>query len=224
MKECSQLLKKWLPNAEDETDLELHVELWTKLANLCMNDESLRMSKLALFCAENALRYAEDDDQNNSLNVSIVRLRWYSIADFLYSRAISRIIEIEGLEKSTKEDLYLNSLKHALEATKRGYLSQETKMVRDGAKLFQHIISTICKSECRQEISLHFAKAIYSLIFYLKITKENSQDGFRQEDAPIISEVVLELLFTLIQRKLVNYQIVNLLKIGRLLSRHVRCR
>ena len=41
----------------DETDLELHAELWARLARLALNEENLLMYKYSLRCVENSLKY-----------------------------------------------------------------------------------------------------------------------------------------------------------------------
>ena len=199
LRDCADLLSKWVPRIEDESDLELHTELWTKLANLALNDESLPMTKLALFCSERALKFSSTIEKNSRVKVSRTRLRWYSIADFLYSRGICRVLQVPALEKIAKEELFLRALKHALEAAKKGYFTQETKMVRDAAKLFESVVRAIRLSECKAEIGPVLAKPIFSLIYYMKMARENSQEGLKQEDIKILTEIVLELIDNIIE-------------------------
>jgi hypothetical protein len=192
--ECSELLKKWTPRMEDESDLELHAELWTKLANLALNGDSLKITKLALFCTENALKFGDIGGTQNKSNLSRTRLRWYSIADFLYSRGLCRVLQVEGLTRTTKEELFLRALKHALEAAKKGYFAKESKMVRDAAKLFEEILRAIWLSESQADLCNMMIKPIYSLIYYFKMSKENSQEILKLEDSQLITRIILNLV------------------------------
>jgi hypothetical protein len=187
---------------EDESDLELHAELWTKLANLALNGENLKITKLALFCSENALIHGNAGPGQSISGFSRTRLRWYSIADFLYSRGLCRILQVKGLMKNAKEELFLRALKHALEAAKKGYLAKENKMVRDASKLFEEIIRAISLSECRSELWSMMTKPIYSLIYYLKMSKENSQEALKPEDSALITKIILELVDSAIECKI----------------------
>lgn len=199
--ECSDLLNKWNPRLEDESDLELHAELWTKLANLALNGKSLEITKLALFCTENALKYGKTGNSQNNSSFSRTRLRWYSIADFLYSRGLCRILQVQGLTRPTKEELFLRALKHALEAAKKGYHAKESKMVRDAAKLFEEILRAISLSESQADLWNMMIKPIYSIVYYLKMSRENSQEILKVEDSQLITRIVLNLVDSSIECK-----------------------
>lgn len=200
--ECSDLLSKWSPRLEDESDLELHAELWTKLANLALNGESLEITKLALFCSENALTYGNPVLGQSTSGFSRTRLRWYSIANFLYSRGLCRILQVEGLTRKAREELFLRALKHALEASKKGYQAKESKMVRDASRLFEEIVRAISQSECRSDLWSMMTKPICSLIYYLKMSRENSQEALKPEESSQITQIVLELVDSAIECRL----------------------
>ena len=54
IKKCFSSLQSWVARENDETDLELHAELWTKLSKLALNDNSILMFKFSLRSVENA--------------------------------------------------------------------------------------------------------------------------------------------------------------------------
>jgi len=54
IKQCFTSLEGWKARENDETDLELHAELWTKLSKLALNDNTPLMFKYSLRSVENA--------------------------------------------------------------------------------------------------------------------------------------------------------------------------
>jgi hypothetical protein len=79
---CFEGLDAWKPNEQDESELELHAELWVKLARLASNEDNSKMLKYALRCSEKALAQSKLGDAST---IPSNRLRWYSLAEFLSS-------------------------------------------------------------------------------------------------------------------------------------------
>ncbi len=75
-------MEGWKPSEQDESELELHAELWVKLARLASNEENSKMLKYALRCSEKALAQSKVGDP---ATIPSNRLRWYSLAEFLSS-------------------------------------------------------------------------------------------------------------------------------------------
>jgi len=55
LKKCFETLKTWIAKSNDETELELHAELWVRLARLALREENVAMLKYSLRCVENSL-------------------------------------------------------------------------------------------------------------------------------------------------------------------------
>ena len=49
-------LNLWQPNEQDEIELELNVELWCRLGRLAINQNTNAMFKVALYCADVAIK------------------------------------------------------------------------------------------------------------------------------------------------------------------------
>lgn len=48
IKKCFETLMTWSAKENDETELELHAELWARLARLALNEENAVMYKYSL--------------------------------------------------------------------------------------------------------------------------------------------------------------------------------
>ena len=88
IKKCFEGLETWQPKEKDETELELHAELWARLARLAVNESNVQMLKYAIRCADFSLSLL---DPKNISSILPNRLRWYSLAEFLYSECLLKI-------------------------------------------------------------------------------------------------------------------------------------
>lgn len=75
----------------DETELELHAELWTRFAKLALNEDNPQMNKYSLRAVEQSLSL-------NKGNVPATRIRWYSLAEHLYSETLMKMLNPEAQE------------------------------------------------------------------------------------------------------------------------------
>lgn len=75
----------------DETELELHAEIWTRFARLALNEDNNQMSKYSLRAVESALSL-------NKGNIPQTRIRWYSLAEHLYSETLIKMLNPETQE------------------------------------------------------------------------------------------------------------------------------
>jgi hypothetical protein len=169
IKECFKSLSSWKARDNDETDLELHAELWTKLSKLSLNDQSIQMYKYSLRCVENALSMLNEEIDLSSIPTN--RLRWYSLAEYLYSETLCKMINTETQETESQERIYLHALKHALEAANKGSKARNFQLVMDASKKFWDITSKIKHAYTNRKILI---KPIFSLLYYLKIVKDES--------------------------------------------------
>ena len=88
IQECFGLLQLFQPKPNDETDLELHAELWARLGRLGLNEDTEELDRMALKCIENSLSRQNEGKEQPPPS----RLRWYSLADYLYSETILRLV------------------------------------------------------------------------------------------------------------------------------------
>jgi hypothetical protein len=91
IKKCYDQLQTWQVKENDETELELHAEIWTRLARLALNEDNNQMSKYSLRAVESALNMKK-------ANVPPTRLRWYSLAEHLYSETLIKLLNPETQE------------------------------------------------------------------------------------------------------------------------------
>jgi hypothetical protein len=169
IKQCFDSLSTWRARDNDETDLELHAELWTKLSKLALNDQSTLMYKYSLRCIENALSMLNDDIDLSSIPTN--RLRWYSLAEYLYAETLCRMVNPETQETESQETIYLHALNHVLQAANKGSKARNFQLVVDAAKKFWVITSKLKAAYTNRKILL---KPIFSLLYYLKIVKDES--------------------------------------------------
>lgn len=81
-------METWKSKDNDETELELYSELWTRLSRLALNENNMLMNKYSLKALENSLSKVPEDLQKVPVN----RLRWYSLAEYLYSETLLKMM------------------------------------------------------------------------------------------------------------------------------------
>jgi hypothetical protein len=163
IKKCFDSLGNWEPKDKDETELELHAELWARLARLALNEATITMYKYALRCSENSLSALDQD--KNTAPIPSNRLRWYSLSEFLYSECLLKIANPETQDTESYEKLLFAGLGHAVEATLKGFKSNINALVVDGAKQVWNICSKLQDSQ-RNRAKL--IEPIKTVLGYLK--------------------------------------------------------
>lgn len=84
----------WVPNEQEEIELELNVELWCRLGRLAMNQNTNAQFKVALYCADAALRNGDQKAKSKKYDlIPMTRLRWYSVAEALYGEALYKLLD-----------------------------------------------------------------------------------------------------------------------------------
>ena len=170
IKKCFETLSAWKAKENDETELELHAELWARLSRLALNQENSLMYKYSLRCVENSLSLL---GQNIDLQtVPPSRLRWYSLADYLYSETLFKTLNPETQEIESQEKLLFHALKHAVESANKGLKAGINSLVLDASKQVWNICSKLQDSAVNRKALI---KPIFSTIFYLKSCKEKSE-------------------------------------------------
>ena len=96
-------------------------------------------------------------------------MRWYSLAEYLYSEALVRMINIETQESKSQEKLLFHALKHAVEAANKGEKANNDVLVLDASKQIWNICARLQDSAINRKVLI---KPIFSTIFYLKQFKE----------------------------------------------------
>lgn len=74
IKKCYDTLQKWNAKDNDETELELHAELWARLARLAINEDNNQMYKYSIKCAQYSLEKLQNNLDMQGIPAS--RLRW----------------------------------------------------------------------------------------------------------------------------------------------------
>lgn len=164
IKDCFDLLYELEQGQKDELDLELLCELWTKLANLALNEEKIEYTKLSLSCLEFSFEKSQDT-QISSIS------KYTALGKFLYAKALCHIVEVNGIEKEQHEIILLKSLQKILESIDLCIRMKNNKIFEQ-IKKFYLIIQTISERFYTPENRRCIIKPIFSLIYYIKIAKE----------------------------------------------------
>lgn len=227
IKECFNLLSSWKLRDNDETDLELHAELWTKLSKLALNDQSTAMYKYSLLCIENALSVLNDEIDLSSIPTN--RLRWYSLADYLYGETLCRMVNPDTQEPESQETIYLHALNHILQAANKGSKARNFQLVVDAAKKFWDITSKLKSAYTNRKILI---KPIFSLLYYLKVVKDETfnedlvlwllnvlNQGCMENDEWVLGETAADMCLELVpsdyKKHIWNWKMVFMSKQGK---------
>lgn len=170
IKKCFETLLEWKAKDNDETELELHAELWARLARLALNEELALMYKYSLRCVENSLSLLNPNQ--DLLGVPASRLRWYSLAEYLYAENLLRMLNPEAQETESQEQLLFHALNHAVEGANKGMKAAINSLVLDAAKMVWNICAKLQDSAVNRKALI---KPIFTTVFYLKQCKEKSE-------------------------------------------------
>jgi hypothetical protein len=64
IQKAMESLNMWSPNQLEEIELELNAELWCRLGRLACNMNTNPMTKVSLYCAEQAMKNGDDKLKN----------------------------------------------------------------------------------------------------------------------------------------------------------------
>ena len=107
----------------------MHAELWARLGRLSLNEE---LYKFSLRSVENSLSLlAASQDM---VQIPPSRLRWYSLAEYIYSENLLKMVNPENQEPESQEKLLFHALKHAVEAGNKGLKANNNSLVLDALK------------------------------------------------------------------------------------------
>ena len=187
IKKCYETLTTWKAKENDETELELHAELWARLAKLALNEQTTEMYKYSLKSVEMSLSLLNANSDLSKIPVS--RLRWYSLANYLYGETLSYMINPQTQEKESQERLLFYALKHSEEAAHKGCKADINILVLDAAKQFWNICSRLKDSAMNRKALI---KPIFTMIYYLKTVKETSEPDLVLLLNRLITQAALE--------------------------------
>lgn len=84
----------WTPNETEEIELELNAELWCRLGRVSIDQNTNQCTKIALYCAENAILMGDKKIKSRSyMQIPVTRLRWYSISECLYGESLFKLLD-----------------------------------------------------------------------------------------------------------------------------------
>lgn len=170
IKKCFETLENWKAKENDETELELHAELWARLASLALNEANTTMYKYALRCVEYSLSMISSKVDAQTIPPN--RLRWYSLAEYLYSDALAKIVNPETQEPENCERLLFAALDHAVEAANKGLKCGIQVLVTDASKQVWNISSRLQESATNRQ---KLIKPIFTTLSSLKTVKEKNE-------------------------------------------------
>ena len=170
IKKCYETLNTWKAKENDETELELHAELWARLAKLALNEANPQLYKYSLKSVEISLSLL--NSAADLAKIPVTRLRWYSLAEYLYSETLLCMINPATQEKESQEKFLFHALKHSIEAANKGCKALINILVLDAAKQFWNICTKLQDSAVNRRALI---KPIFSMIFYLKTVKEMTE-------------------------------------------------
>lgn len=128
------------------------------------------MYKYALRCVEYSLSLVDRKADMQSIPPN--RLRWYSLAEYLYSDALLKIVNPETQEPESCEKLLFAALDHAVEAGNTGFKCGIEVLVTDAAKQVWNISSRLQESAINRQ---KLIKPLYNTLSYLKAIKEKGE-------------------------------------------------
>jgi len=112
LKKSFTLMSNWRPQEDEEGDLQIHAEIWTKLGRQAIKFPEL--TKMALVSAERSLQFKKKGQ------LPPVRQRWYSVAEHLYGEALVALINPQKQEQTSQEFLLTNALDRFVSAARYG--------------------------------------------------------------------------------------------------------
>jgi hypothetical protein len=174
IKECFDLLFDFHQKQRDQLDDELLCELWTKLANLALNEEKIECTKLALSSLEFALEKSSDRDLT-----SLSKSKYTALAKFLYAKALCHFGETGGIEREAHEMILLKSLQMILESIDLCIKIKNSKIFEQ-IKKFYLIIRTIVEQFYTPENRRCIIQPIFSLVYYVKIAKDTFENFMKE--------------------------------------------
>lgn len=87
-------LAVWIPNEQEEIELELNAELWCRLGRAAIDENTNAFVKIALYCAEMAIQNGDQKIKSKSyMRIPVTRLRWYSVSECLYGEALYKLLD-----------------------------------------------------------------------------------------------------------------------------------
>ena len=117
IQKAMETLSMWSPQESEEIELELNAELWCRLGRTAIEQKTNAFTKVALFCAEQAIQSADKKIKNKQyLLIPVTRLRWYSVSESLYGEALNNLLDTKKQEKESQDKLLHASVSHFVES------------------------------------------------------------------------------------------------------------
>lgn len=136
-----------------------------KLARLASNLETTKMLKLALKYSETSLKKYKSTNNNT---IPSNRLRWYSLAYFISSETLLKMVNPKTQEASSIEGLLFLSLNRGCQAAEIGFKCCINLLVVDACKQVWNVCTQLQESKASRKQLLQPLK---TLISYLKDLK-----------------------------------------------------
>jgi len=112
-----EALALWVPDEQEEIELELNAELWCRLGRAAIDQGTNAFTKIALYSAEMAMQNGDHKIKSRQyMNIPVTRLRWYSVSECLYGEALYKLLDTKKQEKESQDKLLHASVTHFVES------------------------------------------------------------------------------------------------------------
>ena len=169
-------LNQWQPNEQEEIELELNVELWCRLGRLAISQQTNAMFKVALYCADVAIKNGDDKAKARKyMQIPVTRLRWYAVAEALYGEALYLLLDTQKQEKESQDKLLHASVGHFVESCNIASKAGIAYLVLESAKSMWNAIIGILDAPNNRKLLIRPMGLVHN---YLKAVCENTDPDF----------------------------------------------
>jgi len=152
------------------------VELWCRLGRLAMSQETNAFFKIALYCADVAIKNGDEKARKRKyMQIPVTRLRWYSVAEALYGEALYRLLDTQKQEKESQDKLLHTSTSHFVESCNIAAKAGISYLVLESAKSMWNAILGILDAPNNRKLLIKPMSAVHS---HLQSVKEASDPDF----------------------------------------------
>lgn len=117
IQKAMEALALWVPDEQEEIELELNAELWCRLGRSAIDQGTNAFVKIALYSAEMAMQNGDNKIKTRQYgNIPVTRLRWYSVSECLYGEALYKLLDTKKQEKESQDKLLHASVSHFVES------------------------------------------------------------------------------------------------------------
>lgn len=169
-------LAVWVPNEQEEIELELNAELWCRLGRSAIDQNTNAFVKIALYCAEMAIQNGDQKIKSKSyMRIPVTRLRWYSVSECLYGEALYKLLDTKKQEKESQDKLLHASVSHFVESCNIASKAGIGYLLLESCKCMWNALLGVLDAPNNRKLLI---KPLSQVHQYLKDVQENSDPDF----------------------------------------------